>query len=255
MARSMFVNSAVLAVPPPAGSALGFSSWTREVRALAACTASAPCFPSDGLPRGRGENVLVVPGFLTGDWTTVRLRTFLTRQGCCAEGAKIVFNSGPTRSLVAHLERKLATLSDKEGAPVALIGLSLGGVFARGLAHLHPSRVKRVITLCSPIRFPVTTPLERAVRALAFFHDAKWVADRERISARPRMPVTAIYSQLDGIVDWRQCLQEEAPGYDNVHIPGAHTTMGSNPDAQRVIAMTLAGARDVASPAQRETQN
>jgi pimeloyl-ACP methyl ester carboxylesterase len=238
----MSVDSATLAVPPKAGSALGLSSWTREVRALAACMASPPCFPEGDVPRGQGEIVLVMPGFLTGDWTTGRLRSFLARQGYRAEASEVFFNSGPTRGLVEHLERKLITLSDEGSAPIALIGLSLGGVFARGFAHRHPTRVRRVITLCSPIRFPVTTTLEPFVRALAFLHDAEWVGDRERIAARPPVPVTAIYSQLDGIVDWRQCLQDEAPGYENIDVPGTHTTMGSHPEAQRIIAHRLASA-------------
>jgi pimeloyl-ACP methyl ester carboxylesterase len=236
----MSVNAAILAVPPQAGSALGFGSWTREVRALAACMASPPCYPEEGVPRGQGETVLVIPGFLTGDWTTGRLRGFLARQGYRAEASEVFFNSGPTRGLVEHLERKVLALSDESETPISLIGLSLGGVFARGFAHRYPDRVKRVITLCSPIRFPVTTTLEPFVRALAFLHDAQWVADRERIAAHPKAPVTAIYSQLDGIVDWRQCLQDEAPGYDNIDVPGTHTTMGSHPEAQRIIAQRLA---------------
>ncbi len=235
----MAVDSAVLAALPRAGSNLGLSSWAREVRALAACTASPPRYPEDG-PRGQGEVVLVVPGFLTGDWTTGRLRNFLSSRGYRAEAAEVFFNSGPTRTLIAHLERKLFRLSEEANAPIALIGLSLGGVFARGLAHLQPDRVNRVITLCSPIRFPVTTPLEPFVRALSTFHDAGWVADRDRIAQPPPAPVTAIYSQTDGIVDWRQCLQDEAPGYENIHVSGTHTTMGSNPQAQRIIAETLA---------------
>jgi pimeloyl-ACP methyl ester carboxylesterase len=239
----MAVRSETLAVLPATGSDLGFFSWAREMRALAACVARPPCFPSGDLPRGRGETVLVLPGILAGDWTTVRLRSFLTQQGYRVAGSDIAFNAGPTRGIITQIERKLLSLSDKASGPILLVGQSLGGIFARGLAHRHPERVRGVVTLCSPIRFPVTTPLEPFVRALAILHDAGWVADRERIAAAPPAPVTAIYSREDGIVDWRQCLQDEGPGYPNVHVAGAHTTMGSNPEAQRVIAQKLAATR------------
>lgn len=236
----MAIRSDTLARFPGTGSGLGVFSWAREMRALALTTANPPPFPEGDWAKGDGRIALVLPGIMTGDWATTRLRTFLTRQGYRADGSEIVFNGGPTKTLVAHLERKLKSLTELQGGPIDVMGVSLGGVFARGLAHRFPEHVRQVITMCSPIQFPVTTPLEPFVRALSNFYESGWVEDRARIGARPPVPVTAVYSQVDGIVDWRQCLQVEGPGYENVHIAGPHTTMGSNPLAQRLIAERLA---------------
>ena len=97
------------------------------------------------------------------------------------------------------------------------------------------------MTLCSPIRFPVTTPLQPFAQALAPFHEESWVARRDEIAQPLSVPVTAIYTEEDGIVDWRQCLQDETDMAKNVRVSGAHTTVGSNPEAQTAIAFALAG--------------
>jgi hypothetical protein len=75
---------------------------------------------------------------------------------------------------------------------------------------------------------------------LAPIHDPSTRENMEAIAQAPPVPVTAIYSKDDGIVDWRQCLQSETDIHRNVHVRGGHGTMGSNPDAQQLIARTLA---------------
>jgi len=225
---------------PERGSPLGPASWAREMQALALSHLRPPDYPLGEAPRGDGHTVLVLPGFLTGDWTTARLRGFLSALGYRVSKADVLCNIGPTRELIPRLERRILQLSDMRGQKVSLVGQSLGGVFARGLAQLHPGAVRSVVTLCSPIHFPVTTALEPFVRLFEPFHDPQWLARAGDIAKPPGMPVTAIYSREDGIVDWRQCLQDEAPGCINIGVAGSHTTMGSNPEAQRVVAEALA---------------
>lgn len=229
-----------LAVLPKRGSALGFKSWAREMAQVAACIVKPPPYPAEGLPRGDGSGVVVIPGFLTGDWMTGRLRGFLRSLGYRAAKAGVPFNAGPTKAILARAEDAVLRLADETKAPVALVGQSLGGVFARDLAHKHPDVVRCVVTLCSPLQFPVMTNLQPFVRALSWSYDQDWIAGAERIALPPRARVTAIYSESDGLVDWHQCLQAEAPGCRNVHVPGAHATMGANPLAQAEIAWALA---------------
>ncbi len=53
--------------------------------------------------------------------------------------------------LLANLTRRLDEIYvDADNKKVSLVGWSLGGVYARLLAHLHPSKVRQVITLGSP---------------------------------------------------------------------------------------------------------
>jgi len=227
-----------VAVFPPKGSSLGLQSFSREVAEAAWDSISPPEFAGGALPRGDGQTVLLIPGFLAGDWTMRRLRAFLAGLGYRVETARVFFNPGPTAGMIAQLDAALLRLAHR--GKVNLIGQSLGGVLARSLALRHPQSVRRVVTMCSPIRFPVTTPLEPFAQMLAPFHDAKWVALRHEIAGPLPVPVTAIYSIDDGIVDWRQCVQDEAPGCDNIRVRGAHTVVGSNPQAQAAIAFALA---------------
>jgi pimeloyl-ACP methyl ester carboxylesterase len=233
-------NAAVL---PARGSHLGFRSWAREMASVVTITVDPPAYPIQALPRGDGRTVLLVPGFLAGDWTMSRLRDFLAGLGYRVESAGIVFNPGPTAATLARLETAFLRLGAEAG-PVDLVGQSLGGVFARDLACRHPHFVRSVVTLCTPIRFPVTTPLAPFARAFAPFHDADWAARSESLAPPAPISVTAIYSRDDGIVDWRQCLQDETPRCRNVCVSGAHSTMGSNPEAQVAMAMALGSTQE-----------
>jgi pimeloyl-ACP methyl ester carboxylesterase len=225
---------------PPKSSPLGFKSWANEMRALAACHARPPCFPSEPLPRGDGKMVMALPGFLTGDWAMARHRDFLRSRGFNVVSSGISFNPGPTKKIVTELDARLLRWSDRAKGPIALVGASLGGVFARAMAIRFPDRVSRVVTLCSPIRFPVATSLAPFVWALEWRHDPEFKKLAPDVARNPQAPVLAIYSAIDGIVDWRSCLQDEDATHVNLRIDGAHTTMGSNPEAQIAVCKALA---------------
>lgn len=228
-----------VAVFPPPESGLGFASWVREMAAAVIDTVSPPEPPTGDLPRGDGSSVLVIPGFLSGDWATARLTRFLCGLGYRAETARIPFNPGPTRAIVSRLDRALLKIADH--GKVALVGVSLGGTLARDLARRHAGKVRCVVTLCSPVRFPVATPLEPFARLLAPWHDREWVARRHDIRLPLEVPATAIYSTDDGVVDWRQCVLEDSPLARNIAMRGRHIMIESNPEAQALVARALAG--------------
>src|SRR3954451_13892904 len=122
----------VAAVPPTPESGLGFGSWWREVTEAARATLTKPHFPEDA-PHGHGETVLLIPGFLAGDWTMHPLRDFLRHLKYRVEFAGVALNLGPTKGLLPHLERAVERLHAEARAPMVVIGQSLGGAFARVL--------------------------------------------------------------------------------------------------------------------------
>jgi pimeloyl-ACP methyl ester carboxylesterase len=232
-------ESFVSAVPPPPGSDLGFGSWVRELTEAARATFTTPQFPTD-VPKGHGQTVLLIPGFLVGDWTMHVLRDFLLGLDYRVEFAGVALNLGPTHGFLDYLEQAVERLSAEAGAPIILIGQSLGGAFARVLAHRHPEKIAHVVTLASPIRFPVATPLEGLVKLLSPFHAPDVIALLDEVTRCPSVPTTALYSRSDGIIDWQCCLQDEAPHCANIEVSGAHSAMGFNPEAQAAIAHALA---------------
>ena len=58
------------------------------------------------------------------------------------------------------------------------------------------------------------------------------------------MPVTAIYSRNDGIVDWITCPDRETPGAVNVEVTSSHVGMAIDPDVWRAVGEALDGFDD-----------
>ncbi|BCW88603.1 hypothetical protein sos41_17440 [Alphaproteobacteria bacterium SO-S41] len=233
-----------LAIWPGRESGLGMRSWLGETAQLARISAFPPkSVANDLLPRGDGQTVLVIPGFLTNDGTTGRLRRFLSSLGYRAEGWQSGLNLGPRTKSIECLKERVAALAEASGGKIAVAGVSLGGVFAREIAKMMPEQVGVVATLCSPVQLPVPTPLAPFVWMLQRWFDQGLVAG---VSGEPVMPgqkLLAVYSRDDGIVQWEACVPPAGDNVTAIEVSGAsHTTIGSNPGAQSVLAHFLADA-------------
>ena len=86
-----------------------------------------PRGPEDGPP------ALVLPGFLAGDRTTMDIRRALARSGWRVYPWGLGVNRGAKPTRWSFSARRLDEIYD--GRRVLLIGWSLGGMFARQLAH------------------------------------------------------------------------------------------------------------------------
>jgi pimeloyl-ACP methyl ester carboxylesterase len=227
------------AVWPKAGAPVSLATGAGEVRAFVQTTLRPPSFPRDAA-RGNGQPVIAIPGLSSPDMTTARMRMFLKRQGFSAYGWAQGPNIGPTAGAIRKMLAEVERVSERYGTKVALIGPSLGGVVAREIAKRRPECVSRVITLASPIRLPVPTPLAPVVRLIALAWEDGADAPVAELQKPPPVPLTAIVTRDDGLVDWQSCVPDPAPNVEVVEVRGAHTTIMSNPDAQRVVAERLA---------------
>ena len=190
-------------------------------------------------PRGNGERVLVWPGFGAGNSSTSVLRNFLRYLGYDARGWQLGRNDGDVLSMLDVLAEQVAR--EAADAPVSLVGWSLGGYLAREVARDLPQSVRRVVTLGSPV---VGGPKYTAV---ANFFDGRGnsLDDIERLVderyEKPlTVPVTAIYSKLDGVVAWEACIDERSPNVEHVAVTSSHTGLGFSPDAYAILAERLA---------------
>ncbi len=196
----------------------------------------APPKPSEFAP-GNGHVVLVIPGFLTPDVNTLPLRRFLTNCGYRAYGWGMNFNFGPTPRLMAGLERRFQECRATAEGPISVIGVSLGGLFARNLAFEHPEDVRQVITLVSPFRLPTASTIEPLVRLCApYFSDE---IDIHRIATALPVPSTQVFTREDGLVAWETCRSDEPNGLP-VEVKGKHVTICRNPAALRAVGRRLA---------------
>ena len=194
--------------------------------------------------RGDGHPVLVLPGMLASDTSTVPLRAFLRDRGYHVHGWKLGPNHGPRPGAEERMQERLAELFERHGRKVSLIGWSLGGVFARELARRTPEQVRSVITLGSP--FAGSPKASNAWKVYERVSGSKAEPQPQRGDMGRPMPVpaTAIYSRSDGIVNWRGCLEREGPQAENIEIDGSHCGLGHNPAVLFAIADRLAQPED-----------
>lgn len=215
---------------------------SRAVFEFGAAMATAPWLRLIG--RGDNHPVLILPGFLAGDPSTAPLRSILRGQGYWVHGWNLGRNLGPTPEIVDGLVARLHHLHDHHGAPVSLVGWSLGGIYARRLARRYPELVRQVITLGSPFRI---TPGQRS--AVSGFY--------ERLQGRHvppavddvslgfdtgplAVPTTAIYTRTDGVVRWWQCIESIGPQRENIEVRGSHSGLGFNPAVIIAVSDRLA---------------
>jgi len=200
-------------------------------------------------PRGDGHHVVAVPPFGAGDAFTAVLRRYLTQLGYHVHPWSCPEILALHRLSTVALKR-LREIVAVAGAPVSMIGHSLGGIYVREMARAVPNDVRRVITVGSPfggdLKSNVVWPVYESVTGTRIGTIPPDVLDR----VNEPLPVssTAIYSRTDGVVAWHSCIDEEAPGAENVKVAGSHVGLLHNPAVLYVIADRLAQAPGVQEP-------
>jgi pimeloyl-ACP methyl ester carboxylesterase len=195
------------------------------------------------LPKGDGHPVLFLPGFLAGDRSTRPMRNLFAELGYEPHG----WGMGQNLRFNEHREREMADLlariHQRAGRTVSIVGWSLGGVFARELAKMHPDKVRGVISLGSPITN------ERGYSSARHLFEA--INGREtrpqaagryaKLDEAPPVPTTSIFTKTDGIVHWHGSRQRagDHPHTENIVVPASHVGLGVNPLVMVAIADRL----------------
>ena len=219
--------------------------WTltegRAVFELGAFYATQPLLCAQ--PRGDGHSVMVLPGFMASNISTVPLRGLLGRLGYDAHGWDSGRNVVVDNALIRRLEDQLVELFETSGRTVSLVGWSLGGVIARELAKLHPEKVRLVISLGSPITNNRRVSNARSLFEMLNGKDPKVIRDGrfDSLSEAPPVPTTSILTKTDGVVHWRGSVQDEGPHpSENILVHASHIGLGVNPSVMVAIADRLA---------------
>lgn len=170
-----------------------------EARAIAAWPfrmISVPVMPSkvDGPP------VMVIPGFLSSDRSTAVLRRALADAGFRTHGWHMGMNWGTRIDTLDRLASRLERVAAKNGAPVTLLGWSLGGIYARELAKRLPERVARVVTMGTPFSGDMRANHAWKLYELVNSHKVDAPPIDVRLHEKPPVPTYALWSRRDGIV-------------------------------------------------------
>lgn len=227
-------------VTPPLWLAL--AELPRSLAEMATLPLAAPWLGR--APRGDGQTVLILPGFLASDLATGVLRRYLKALGYDTRRWKLGLNLGwkTVGPGLEHLLALLRAVRAESGRKVSVIGWSLGGVMARQLARRAPEDVRQVITLGSPFTGnPLATTTAPLFERVAEPISTPFMRRMLRESRLPvPVPSTAISSASDGIVAWANCQEPAAANAENIHVHGSHVGLPVNPAVLYAIADRLA---------------
>ena len=163
-----------------------------------------PVFRGRGVPRGDGRPVLLIPGFLAGDWALRVLNSWLGRVGYRPYLSGIVLNIQHSERMLSGLRRKVVAIRKEAGSRVTLLGHSRGGLLAKVYSQRRPQDIEQVIALGAPL---------------------------------PIVPTTSIYTKADDVVNFRSCLRPDIPA---MPVWGSHNGLVVNPEVFRLLGRLLA---------------
>ena len=232
------------------GNHIGELRWQAELARLLV----DPVYRGDGLPRGDGSPVVLIPGFLAGDGSLSVMNGWLKRLGWDPRGSGIVSNVDCSDRALDRLERRVARVRGETGRKVALVGHSRGGHFAKALAHRRPDWISSVISMGAGLDTPfdISVPTkagvalfrsiyartsDRVERNGCFTEECRCRFSADYAAEFPAsVPLTSIHSRGDGVVWWEACV---VPYARNVEVTGSHVGMAFNRKAYAEIAETL----------------
>jgi triacylglycerol lipase len=227
------------------------SSYVFEVAALR----RSEVWRGAGVPSGEGRPVLLIPGFLAGDGSLGALTAWLRRADYRTRRAGIRANVGCSEAACKRIEERLEVMAERSGQRVSIIGQSRGGVFAKALAAKRPDLVAGIVTLGSPLTnmlavHPLVLAQIGVVGALGTLSFPGMLSatclfgkccEGFRTAFEGPFPddvgYLSIYSRIDGIVDWRACLDPEAD--ELVEVRASHCGMSVNAAAYKATARAL----------------
>jgi pimeloyl-ACP methyl ester carboxylesterase len=189
-------------------------------------------------PKGDGHPVLVIPGLMAGDDSTLPLRKFLEGRGYAVKGWGLGLNRGLREGIQDRMLDCVRELSHQHNRKISIVGWSLGGIYARELAEIVPDHVRSVISLGSPFGGSPKSTNAWKVYELASSQSVDDVYDVE-VSVAPAVPTTAIYSRTDGICAWQVCKEKTSAQSESIEVEGSHCGLAVNPAAVYAIADRL----------------
>jgi pimeloyl-ACP methyl ester carboxylesterase len=197
--------------------------------------------------RHKRGGVLLIPGFLSGDYSLSLLGSKLEELGYRVFFSGIWYNVDCPDHTLPRLEKILRNANHVTQVKVVLIGHSLGGLYARELAYRFPNLVARAILLGSPVKDPLKSPNWFLRPLFAWWHRrcahglAGSPGPQELITSLNPLgvPETLIYSKSDGVVQWQNCIESGAE-VEAIEVQSSHCGLPYRPEVFEIIVDRLA---------------
>jgi alpha-beta hydrolase superfamily lysophospholipase len=219
--------------PPPLRLLARESMYFAYMRVAARFGKAAPLPQANGAPV-----VMIIPGFMANDATTARLRRSLNAAGYSAHGWGLGRNSRVAPDLFGKLQAQIDRVSP--GAPVILIGWSLGGIIAREFAKHAPGRVAKVVTLGSPFSGGPRANNAWRMYQLMAGHSVDNLPIGGVLHEKPPVPTIAFWSSRDGVVAARSACGLPAESDRQIEMDCTHMAYIARAKAITAIGAALA---------------
>ena len=208
-----------------------------------------PVMRGRGIPHGDGRAVLLIPGFLSGDWSLRVLDNWLKRVGYDTHLSGIRLNVQHSEHMVAGLRARLTMVRNEAGDRVTIVGHSRGGVLGKVLSSRMPDVVEQVIGLGAPFanQLDVSAVTNLAVGVVRTANELRYGRSfhaegrfMHELLEPPAVPTTSIYTKSDEVVNFRSCLRPDIPA---LPVWGSHNGLVVNPEVYRLLGRLLARPR------------
>jgi pimeloyl-ACP methyl ester carboxylesterase len=182
--------------PPP------LSLWLRELPKLPLIWSSPVRRVKVSPLQASGERppIIVFPGILSHDTATSLMRRSLAACGYAAYPSRLGVITGVSPEAFARAEARLDEIHRRHGERVVLVGVSLGGLFARVLAQRSPEKVRLVMTLGTPFSGDRRANNAWRVYEALNRHSVDDPPLKDDPSVKPDVTTIAIWSRADGVV-------------------------------------------------------
>ncbi len=145
-----------------------------------------------------GPKLMVLPGFLATDRTTLGLQRALARAGYRVSGWGLGMNRGVRADTLDRIAARLEAFG--AGEPVMLVGWSLGGIYAREVAKARPDLVAKVVTLGTPFSGDRRNNNVWRLYEIVARHPVDRPPAGGDPAVKPPVPTLALWSRRDGLI-------------------------------------------------------
>lgn len=229
-----------------------------------------PIFAGQGMPRGNGDPVLLLPGMFGNFPYMEPMRDWLKKIGYDVVPARIVMDRGCPNKRIMLPDLALQMYLRGRPRPVILIGHGSGALMGYVLAVRYGAMISHLVMMGGPVLPyidppPATTPQQqlekRRFQKELIEDNQQFLRENEpdctfptcscpymlslRGSLNPATKVLSIYSTSDRTNSEWSCT---LPGATNVPINAAHVGLPLNRSVFRTIAQFLAGQSDAPGP-------
>ena len=192
------------------------------------------------LPKAQHPKVVILlPGFATHPLRMRYMAERLEEAGHTVKRWGMGWNMGANEERLEIVSQRVLDVHRRYGRKVVLVGWSLGGIFAREVAKLHPECVEKVVTMGSPFSHtPYSNNVWRLYQLITG-HSVEQPPIETDLAAKPPVETVAFWSPRDGVVAVRSACGSPGERDRERALRCTHMGFSNSEEAVRAVAEEL----------------